>query len=320
MCCLVLGSWGGGVLPRSAWARGLQRGRIQPYMGQPGTCGAGMGCTHSPGVPGGALGTEPPGIHQAGGEHPAPPRSWQRRGTGYNPGAAKPAGPAGARGGVGAPAPPWHSGGKGPRYPVQLAAVLHRVPPVSSLGPQQPSPCTPKCLGSPVLAWKLAPNAGCLALGSPPSRHKVAAWWEWLSRGACRLRGPPAPSHTPVPLGVGAGCWLCRVVFCSGVPQRGQAGPAPPPVQTGLWRIRALPALPSKCCHVPCTHGGAPLSWPSPKGVQWVPRVPGWHMSLCRGTCPPLPRCFAHPWRLCARAATAWEALPDPGFLGSDNS
>lgn len=284
---------------------GLTGGGVEAYPG---------GCSGARSSPGGGLHPLPGGPHRgltgAGGEHPAPPAAGSTVGQDAAPVLPNRLGwlALGLRHHLGTP------GCKGSRYPALLWDHGAVWPPVSSLGPQQP-PCTPKCLGLPVAVWQLAPNAGCSALGSPPSQCRAAAGWEQPILVGPAAVGTPQQPATVAPLG----CWHWVTALPWGIflrcPPWGRAGPAPPLVQTGLWQIRALPVLPGKRCRVPRGHGRAHLAHRSRGSPVGATRAGLARVLVHMPTTSTLP-CSSP--QCCPCATMAWQALRDPGFLGCD--
>lgn len=87
---------------------------------------------------------------------------------------------------------------RAPRYPVPMWA------PGFQPGPPNP-PCTPRGLGSPVLArWVLGPGFNAILA-------KGGSWVGTAHPGEPGSCGDPQPRCAP-------GCWLCHGAFLSGVP------------------------------------------------------------------------------------------------------
>lgn len=205
---------GGGPYPLNP-ALGAAAGMDPALPGAAGDAWDGGGLHPLPGGPRRPLGMVPLGACWAGGKHPAPPTAGSTVGQDA------------------APALPNRLG----RLVLTVAWVLrHRLGTPGANGPSTlcccglcracslfpawapsgPS-CTPGCLGSPISAWKLAPNTGCSALGSPPSGHRVAAGWERPVLVSLAAVGTPStqPHQPPWVLALGAGSALGHFALVS---------------------------------------------------------------------------------------------------------
>lgn len=291
----ALGAGGGGPCvsggrgsPRGV--EGLQRGRIQPRVPR-----------HRDGLH--LLPRVPPGAPRAGGEHPAPPVGQDAAPVLPNRLGRLVLGVARAlRHRLGTP------GAKGAGTPCCCGTMAQPGPPVSSPGPQQP-PCTPGCLGSPVLAQELPPNVGCSAPGSPPCRWRVAAGWEWP--GPVAVVTPSSqPRQPPWVLALGASSAVGHFAPVS------PAGPGRTCSSSSANRTLANKGT-AGAARQTLSHPAWP--WRSPRHVlAWGWLVGAARAGLARvlGHMPTTTTLLCSSPRHCACAAMPWEALPDPGFLG----
>lgn len=254
------------------------RGQGSPEVGVEAYPG---GCSGARSSPGGGLHRLPGGPHRgltgAGGEHLAPPAAGSTVGQDAAPVLPNRLGWLAL--GL------WHHRGtpgcKGSWYPALLRDHGAAWPPVSRLGPPQP-PCTPKCLGLPVAGWQPAPNAGCSALGSPPSRCRAAAGWEQpILVGPAAVGTPQQPATLAPPwvLALGDGStvghfspvspvgpgWTCSSSCANRtLADKGTAGAARETLPCPTWPRQSPPRAPvqglSGGCHegragtCPCAH------------------------------------------------------------------